>query len=260
MITLRIGRATDNDVVINDPLVSRYHCQLTQYDDGRVVLRDNNSTNGTFVNGRQIYGEVTLLMTDTVMLGKTMFQWKSYIRQTYQGETQRDYRAPNYNNNNYSNNYNNYNAPHSNNGGMQRDSYPSNPPTTQLRTQRTLWKFILFSILTLGIYRIVVMSHISSEINYIASKYDHRNTPHYCLVYFLLSWLTLGIYPLVWFSNLSSRIGGELVRRNIPYSFGAGTFWGWDFFGIIIIVGPFIYIHKLFKAMNLLCSDYNKRG
>lgn len=133
-------------------------------------------------------------------------------------------------------------------------------PSVQLRTHRAMWKFILLSLITLGIYGIVVMSHVSSEINYIASKHDHRNTIHYCLMLFVLSWVTLGIYPWVWWSQLSSRIGNELIARDLPYSFGAGCFWGWYFFGTLILVGPFIYYHKLFKAMNCLCTDYNARG
>lgn len=135
-----------------------------------------------------------------------------------------------------------------------------NAPAIQLATNRGLVKYILLSIITLGIYGIVVMSKISSDINIIASKYDGRKTMNYCLVLFIFSWLTFGIVPLVWSSRLCSRIGCELQRRRIGYSFGAGTFWGWSFFGSLIIVGPFIYCHKLFKAMNLLSKDYNMKG
>ena len=136
----------------------------------------------------------------------------------------------------------------------------NNVPSEKLRTNRSLWKYLLLSLITFGIYGIVVMSHVSTEINYIATKHDHRNTMHYCLMFFLLSWLTLGIYPLVWWTLLSSRMGQELVTRNLNYSFGGGTFWGWGILGSLIIVGPFIYYHKLFKAMNKLCEDYNARG
>jgi hypothetical protein len=123
-----------------------------------------------------------------------------------------------------------------------------------------MWKFILLSFITLGIYGIVVMSHVSTEINRIATKYDHRRTPHYCLVVFLFSWLTIGIYPLIWNTNLCSRMGDELYRRNLNYNFGPGHFWGWEVWGSLILVGPFIYFHKFFKAMNMLCNDYNING
>ena len=104
------------------------------------------------------------------------------------------------------------------------------------------------------------MSAVSTDINTIASRYDGKKTMHFCLVLFIFSWLTCGIVPIVWFHNISGRIGNELRRRGINYSFGAGSFWGWDVLGSLIIVGPFIYAHKLFKAMNLLAADYNVKG
>lgn len=133
-------------------------------------------------------------------------------------------------------------------------------PALKLRTNRGLLKYILLSLLTFGIYGLVVMSHVSEDINTIASKYDGKKTMHYCLVVFLFSWLTFGIVPLVWMHKISARIGGELNRRGINYPFGAGTFWGWSILGSLIVVGPFVYCHKLLKSMNLLAADYNERG
>jgi len=133
-------------------------------------------------------------------------------------------------------------------------------PAVQLKTNRGLLKFILLSLITFGIYGIVVMSSVSQDINVIATRYDGKKTMHYCLVLFVFSWLTLGIVPLVWFHRLSARIGNQLNRRGIAYSFGAGSFWGWGVFGIFILVGPFIYYHKLFRSMNLIAGDYNMRG
>ena len=144
---------------------------------------------------------------------------------------------------------------------MENTTYQTNPaPVAQLKTNRGLGKFILLTIVTLGIYSIIYYSSISSDINIIASRYDGKKTMHYCLVFFIFSWLTLGIVPLVWSHRISKRIGAELARRGINYKFGAGTFWGWNVLGELIIVGPFIYCHKLLTAMNLLCNDYNVRG
>ena len=133
-------------------------------------------------------------------------------------------------------------------------------PLRQLKTNRGLVKFILLSAITFGIYALVVMSTVGEDINTIASSHDGRNTMHYCIIALLLSWPTLGIASLLWYHNVSSRIGAELQRRGISYKLSAGTFWGWGFFGALIFVGPFIYIHKLLKAMNLLAADYNAKG
>lgn len=135
-----------------------------------------------------------------------------------------------------------------------------NPPAIQLRTNRSLLKYILLSLITFGIYGLVVMSHISEEINSVAERHDGKHTMHFCLIIFVFSWLTLGIVPLVWQTRLSNRIGNELSYRGINYRFSGGTFWGWGILGMLILVGPFIYTHKLLKAMNLINADYNRRG
>ncbi|MBR5451670.1 MAG: DUF4234 domain-containing protein [Clostridia bacterium] len=133
-------------------------------------------------------------------------------------------------------------------------------PVKKLKTNRGLIKYILLSLITFGIYPLVVMSVISTDINLIASRYDGKKTMHFCLLAFIFTGLTLGIAPIVWYHRISNRIGAELKRRGIDYKFGAGDFWLWNTIGAIIVVGPFIYMHKLFKAMNLLCENYNING
>jgi pSer/pThr/pTyr-binding forkhead associated (FHA) protein len=49
---VNIGRRMDNQLVIDDPRVSRNHAQLRAI-NGRFVLFDLNSTGGTFVNGQR---------------------------------------------------------------------------------------------------------------------------------------------------------------------------------------------------------------
>lgn len=95
-------------------------------------------------------------------------------------------------------------------------------PVGQLKTNRGLLKFILLSIITLGIYAIVYMSSISTDVNVICSRYDGKKTMHYCLLFFLVGPITAGIADLVWYHRISNRIGGELERRGIDYKLGAG--------------------------------------
>ncbi len=52
-----IGRAEDNDMVLNDPLVSRHHAVIMA-EGGNIVLRDLESTNGTFIGSRRIQARV----------------------------------------------------------------------------------------------------------------------------------------------------------------------------------------------------------
>lgn len=133
-------------------------------------------------------------------------------------------------------------------------------PFPQLDTKRNLAKYIFLSLITFGIYGLVVMTRVSIDINTIASRYDGKKTMHYCLLVFVIAPITLFIGALVWYHRISARIGTELQRRGIAYSFGAGSFWGWGVLGTLIVVGPFIYCHKLLTSMNLLSGSYNRIG
>ncbi|NLG93103.1 MAG: DUF4234 domain-containing protein [Clostridiales bacterium] len=147
------------------------------------------------------------------------------------------------------------------NAVAQEQVYQTSPaPVRQLNAKRSLLKFILLGIITLGIYPIVFYSGISADINVIAGRYDGRKTMHFCLLCFLVGPITLGIACLVWFHRISERIGDELNRRNIDYSFGAKDFWLWFVLGAFIIVGPFVYVHKLATASNKLAEHYNING
>lgn len=133
-------------------------------------------------------------------------------------------------------------------------------PVGQLKTNRGLLKYILLSIVTLGIYSLVFYSTISSDVNVVCSRYDGKKTMHYCLLFFIIGPITLGIAYIVWAHKISARIGNEMKRRGIAYSFGAADYWLWNVLGSLIAVGPLVYLHKLAKAMNLLNADYNAKG
>ncbi|GHC86176.1 FHA domain-containing protein [Streptomyces flavofungini] len=52
--TVRIGRAADNDLVIDDLVVSRRHAELRFLADGRYEIVDLGSHNGTYLNGQSV--------------------------------------------------------------------------------------------------------------------------------------------------------------------------------------------------------------
>jgi len=67
-----IGRAQDNDIVINNLALSRRHAQI-EYIDGAFEIIDLGSQNGVFVNRNRIKGAQELSDTDTVSLGTYKF-------------------------------------------------------------------------------------------------------------------------------------------------------------------------------------------
>lgn len=79
MKKIKIGRGRDNDVVINDPVVSTTHAVITVSDFGEITIEDQNSRNGTFVNGEKITKR-TLSSSSTVLLGNHSIDWKQIVQ------------------------------------------------------------------------------------------------------------------------------------------------------------------------------------
>jgi pSer/pThr/pTyr-binding forkhead associated (FHA) protein len=70
-----IGNSPDCDVVVDSPLASARHCQLTQTPEG-FLLSDLGSTNGTYVNGLRIAAPTRLTTGESITLGRTVpFPW-----------------------------------------------------------------------------------------------------------------------------------------------------------------------------------------
>jgi ABC-type multidrug transport system ATPase subunit len=76
--SVKIGRATDNDIVIPDVLASRHHATLIPSPSG-TEIRDHKSINGTFVNGQRVDSAmlrdgdvVTIGNVDLVFAGGTL--------------------------------------------------------------------------------------------------------------------------------------------------------------------------------------------
>jgi pSer/pThr/pTyr-binding forkhead associated (FHA) protein len=68
-----VGRMPDNDVVLQDPYVSRRHCAILVHAGNGCEVHDVASKNGTFVNGRKINGPTLLSSGDEIrMCGKQL--------------------------------------------------------------------------------------------------------------------------------------------------------------------------------------------
>lgn len=70
---MTIGRATTNDICVSQDSVSRVHATL-DVDDSGVRIRDNESTNGTYVNDHKVH-ERWLKDGDLVKIGRSIFKF-----------------------------------------------------------------------------------------------------------------------------------------------------------------------------------------
>lgn len=75
MTSYRIGRVSDNDIVIEDPSISRAHAELTSLPDGRFSVKDLGSSNGTMIQGAdgwELVEEATVEADQPIRFGKRM--------------------------------------------------------------------------------------------------------------------------------------------------------------------------------------------
>lgn len=80
--SIKIGRSSDNDIVIPDVLASRHHATLVPTPAG-TEIRDNRSINGTFVNGSRVDSAI-LAEGDTVTIGNVDLSFRdgTLVRRT----------------------------------------------------------------------------------------------------------------------------------------------------------------------------------
>ena len=73
---LRIGRGPEAGLQLGDPQVSRAHAEVVP-DQGGAVVIDLDSSNGTFVNGQQLFGPARLDPGDHLLVGSTVFELRT---------------------------------------------------------------------------------------------------------------------------------------------------------------------------------------
>lgn len=66
-----IGRHPDNTIQILDRIISKEHAQIHRQPDGRFLLRDLKSLNGTFMRGERMAGDCYLHDGDEFVMGST---------------------------------------------------------------------------------------------------------------------------------------------------------------------------------------------
>ena len=131
-------------------------------------------------------------------------------------------------------------------------------PAQQLPTDRNVVVVILLSLVTFGIYGLVLQYQLIKEINLTAARDGKKTTGLLAMI--LLSCITFGIYGIVWTHMFAERVGAEAARRNTGISFGAVDFWIYSVLLSFTVICPLIYKHKLLQATNAINTSYNIYG
>lgn len=70
--SITIGRKEDNSIVIEDAYVSNYHARIILEDD--IYIKDLDSTNGTYVNGKRVVRLTKISEGDLIEIGRITFK------------------------------------------------------------------------------------------------------------------------------------------------------------------------------------------
>lgn len=115
-------------------------------------------------------------------------------------------------------------------------------------------KYLLLSLVTFGIYGIVVLYRFTKTVN-ILCEGDGKESPNYIVVY-LLNIATIGVYGIYWIHKQAERLNDIAPKYNSVLSLNATAVLIWSTFGNFIGVGPFIAWYLMFKNINLLIDNY----
>lgn len=124
--------------------------------------------------------------------------------------------------------------------------------------QRSLLKFILLGIITLGIYDIVFLYGWTKDNNRLCEGVG-KDSPNYIVV-LLLSMITFGIYGLYWYFKMGDRLQQAAPKYGLSLQHGGTTVLLWMVIGSLLCgIGPFIAMYYLIDNQNQLATVYNAR-
>ena len=126
-------------------------------------------------------------------------------------------------------------------------------------SNRSLAKYILLSIVTLGIYSLYFIYKLSNDMNLICAG-DGKNTAG-LLKIILLNIITCGIYSWIWYYGLGNRLAENAPRYGLKFIENGTTILMWMLFGAVLCgIGPFVALHIIIKNTNALANEYNARN
>ncbi len=118
----------------------------------------------------------------------------------------------------------------------------------KLKTNRGLFKTLIFSLFTCGIYTMYLIHAWAEETN-TACEGDGKKTRG-LIGFILLSIVTLSIYSIVWYYGLAERTNAKVVAGGKSGRITGAGYLLWSILGSFILVGPAVALYKLIHQIN----------
>lgn len=146
-------------------------------------------------------------------------------------------------------------------GGTQNSTPAGDVHSNAVRLveDRSLFLYIILSLLTCGIYGYYFIYRMAEDVN-TACREDGGRTPGLA-EFLLLSIVTCGIYTLFWMYDLGNRLQYNGRRYGVPVQESGATILLWYLLGFLCCgIGPYIAMYFLIRNCNRICAAYNRKN
>lgn len=125
-----------------------------------------------------------------------------------------------------------------------------------LNTNRGLFKYLIFTVITLGIYHLYFIHKMAQE----ANLADPGSKKVGGLIFYLIfTVLTLTIYDYYWNFRVCTKFANAVRAANKHPRITGGQWLLWTILGSLIIVGPLIALYKQIHSWNDSNLIFNTR-
>ncbi len=130
---------------------------------------------------------------------------------------------------------------------------------TYKHTHRSGIAFVFLGIITLGVYPVVVLSQVRKEVSSLLDGKGVGKQMPFVWAY-LLGFITLGLAPLIWVCKMANKIQMAALEKKITSPRLSGAFMLWSYFGVLVLIGPFVAYHRFFALLNAVEKRANEDG
>lgn len=125
-----------------------------------------------------------------------------------------------------------------------------------MSTNRSFFRAVLLSIVTLGIYPLYLVEVMAQSMNAAARKDGKRTWG--VLPFVIFTVFTLGVFAIVWHYKMITRIRGYCERHGKESCITHKFYLCWTLPGALCVVGPLIALARFLRAFNEFCYIYNE--